>query len=130
MLIPDPDPAILKFTVEPRQPHPFNAEWNKGILIALPEDSNVLLCGLAWDEGYLHPWLYDNIKNIWSYKLGEERGFRAIPELPCPRRCGSGCSLGQAVYLFCGLDEDGNHVEHIDRLDLRSWSEWKQIPTL
>lgn len=71
MLIPDPDPNVLKFAVEPRNPHPCKADWSHAILIALPEDSSVLICGLKWDASHLNPWRYKVPTNTWSYKLSE-----------------------------------------------------------
>ena len=102
MLIPDPDPQVLKFTVESRKPIPYKVKWYFAALIALPEYSSVLVCGLKWDAGMLNPWCYNLIENEWSYKrkLGDKND--PIPPLPCVRICGSGCCLGQAVYLFCG----------------------------
>ena len=68
MLIPDPDPQVLKFTVESRKPIPYKAEWHYAALVGLPEYSSVLVCGLKWDAGMLNPWCYNLIKNEWSYK--------------------------------------------------------------
>ena len=109
MLIPDPDPQILKFTVESRKPIPFKAAWNRSTLVALPEYSSVLICGMKWDAGMLNPWCYNLTANELSYKRkhGDKKDSPQIPipALPCIKDSGSGCCLGQAVYLFCGKDE-------------------------
>lgn len=63
MLIPSPDPATLKFTLEPRKSHPYKADWHRAIAIALPEDSCVLISGLKWDAGQLNSWSFNLINN-------------------------------------------------------------------
>lgn len=77
----------------------------------------------------LNPWRYNFLDDTWSYKCGKEENSPPIPALPCVRINGSGCRLGQSVYLFCGLNETKSRVDHIDRLDLQTWSEWQQIKT-
>ena len=106
MLIPDQDRLVLKFTVEPRKPHPYKASWSIATLIYIPEDSCVMVCGIKWDSGLLNPWCYNIRDNTWSYKHGKgDSPQNPIPALPCVRGNGSGCLLAQAVYLFCGMDE-------------------------
>lgn len=61
VLIPDPDPLVLKFTVEEREPHPKQAEWLSAVLIALP-DERVLVAGPIWSNCYT-PWIYSLKEN-------------------------------------------------------------------
>ena len=53
MLIPDPDPQVLKFTVESRKPIPYKAEWDCATLVSCL--ARILQCaGLRSEMGRWH----------------------------------------------------------------------------